>query len=213
MLPNLESLVSNLWSILKQQSESKRKVRNEMGNWSLGLLRAAGTDLIQYWRRTKSDYKSVKNLYTLLDAYFGDSLVPFIPGIGWGRIFPIKDFGRMKIRRIKTLSNPTNTKQDSGDIFGETRELDRDFFSAQENFNFLADMGVPSDIFDTNDLVSNDRPENDYSGYFKPRTVNFSKCLVTAFPDLQLVKFKPRAIKLNLGPCKQLDPDKYSQVG
>lgn len=208
----MESLISNLWSILKQQSECKRKVRNELGNWSLGLLRVAGTDLIKYWKQTRSDYKSVKNLYTLLDAYFGDSLVPFIPGSGCGRIVPTKDFGKMKIRKIQSLLNPSTSKQESGDTFREPRELDRDFFSAQENFNFLADMGVPSDIFESNDLVSNDRQENDFSGYFKPRTVNLSKGLGSAFPDIQQFKFKARAIKLNLGPCKQLEPDRYTQV-
>ena len=201
-----------MWSILKQQSECKRKVRNELGNWSLGLLRVAGTDLIKYWKQTRSDYKSVKNLYTLLDAYFGDSLVPFIPGSGCGRIVPTKDFGKMKIRKIQSLLNPSTFKQESGDSFREPRELDRDFFSAQENFNFLADMGVPSDIFESNDLVSNDRQENDFSGYFKPRTVNLSKGLGSAFPDIQQFKFKARAIKLNLGPCKQLEPDRYTQV-
>jgi hypothetical protein len=185
-----------------------------VGNWSLGLLRVAGTDLIKYWRRTKGDFKSVKNLYTLLDAYFGDSLVPFISGTGLGRTAPIQDLGKIKVRRLKQLSNPSNpstSRQESGDIFGETRQLDRDFFSAQENFNFLADMGVPSDIFETNDLASSERPENDFSGYFKPRTVNLSKGLGNAFPDLQQFKFKARAIKLNLGPCKQLEPDRYTQ--
>ena len=216
MLPQFESLLSSLWNRLQQQQQQQESgAANQLGNWSLGLVKLAGTKLVRYWKLNNGDFKSVKNLYSLLDAYFGDSLVPYISGQGTGRSAQSKEHGRLSIRRVRMLTHRpvAAPRQEPGDMFGESRNLERGFFSSQENFNFLADMGVPSDIFETGELDPADRNENDFSGYFKQRTVNLSKNAAIVFPEAKPFKFKPRAIKLNLGPCRQMEPDRYSQVG
>ena len=216
LLPQYETLLSSLWSVLKQ--EKKRGVASpsfSLGQWSLGLLKTVGTMLIRHWRSNGGDYKSIKNLYSLLDVYFGDSLVPFITSSGVGRAMKSVEPGKLRIRRLRRLQNsqPVAARPEHVDLFGDPRNLDRGMFSAQEDFNYLADMGVPSDIFETAEVEQGGRQENgENNGFFKPRIINISKSTLVQFPDARPFKMKPRAIRLNMGPCRQIEPERYSQV-
>jgi len=215
LLPQYETLLSSLWSVLKQ--EKKRGVASpsfSLGQWSLGLLKTVGTMLIRHWRSNGGDYKSIKNLYSLLDVYFGDSLVPFITSSGVGRAMKSVEPGKLRIRRLRRLQNsqPVAARPEHVDLFGDPRNLDRGMFSAQEDFNYLADMGVPSDIFETAEVEQGGRQENgENNGFFKPRIINISKSTLVQFPDARPFKMKPRAIRLNMGPCRQIEPERYSQ--
>ena len=142
-------------------------------------------------------------------------MIPFVRlETGCGRLKIDSEFGKMKVRRIRSMAHPQAAagRAEQGDIFGEHRKFQTDFFSSQGNFSYLADMGVPSDIFETGDLDATDR-NIDLSGYFKPRTVNLSESTQRMFPDSRPFRFRAKAIKLNLGPCRQMEPDTYSQVG
>lgn len=219
LLPQYETLLSSLWSVLKQ--EKKRSAASSsfsLGQWSLGLLKAVGTTLIRYWRSNGGGggYKSIKNLYSLLDVYFGDSLVPFVTSSGVGRPPRSTEPRKLRIRRLRRLQNSqpamAAARSEQIDLFGDPRNLDRGLFSAQEDFNYLADMGLPSDIFETAEVEQGGQQENrETNGFFKPRMINISKSALLQFPDARPFKMKPRAIRLNMGPCRQIEPERYSQ--
>jgi len=246
LMPLYETLLSNLWTSLAQEQQ-RSCARNgstsggghQLGNWSLGLLRLIGAKVVSHWRKRRADYRAAKNLYKLLDVYFGDSLVPFIFPTGGSdrtdagrsrRLAPTagQGHGRLRIRKVRTMPTTLGSggprheavggggaggtgAGGNGDLFGAPRHLDRGFFSAHEDFNFLADMGVPSDIFETADLDATERQEHDFSGYFKSRTVNLSKSATMMFPEAKPFRFRARAVKFNLGPCRQEDPDKLKR--
>ena len=186
-----------------------------MGNQSLGMLLLAGSVLIDHWRETsQQSYTDVSNIYELLSQFFGDALVPYIRKENRrGHIKGLRDIGKLRIRRIRGIIHPqaTGARPEQGEFFRDSRRSQSDLFSSPDNFNFLADMGVPSDIFETGDLDSSER-NADLSGYYKPRTVNLSESTQRTFPESRPFRFRAKAIKLNLGPCRQMEPDTYSQV-
>ena len=141
--------------------------------------------------------------------------MPFITSSGVGRAMKSVEPGKLRIRRLRRLQNsqPVAARPEHVDLFGDPRNLDRGMFSAQEDFNYLADMGVPSDIFETAEVEQGGRQENgENNGFFKPRIINISKSTLVQFPDARPFKMKPRAIRLNMGPCRQIEPERYSQV-
>lgn len=231
LMPLYETLLYNLWNNLMEEQQQRRNVKcgQQLGNWSLGLLRLIGAKMVSYWRWQRADYRAARSLYTLLDIYFGDSLVPFIfNNYGSGESITLKrtagghKLRRLRIRKVRAITiGSSGGRQEivsassggvTGDIFGAPTNLDRSFFSAQGDFNFLADMGVPSDIFETAaDLEATDRHEHDFSGFFKARTISLSKMASVIFPDVKPFRFRARAIKFNLGPCRQEDPDKLKR--
>lgn len=196
-------------------SKSKITDRSLMGNQSLGMLLLAGSVLIDHWRETsQQSYTDISNIYELLSQFFGDALVPYIRKENRrGHIKGLRDIGKLRIRRIRGITHPqaTGARPEQGEFFRDSRRSQSDLFSSPDNFNFLADMGVPSDIFETGDLDSSER-NADLSGYYKPRTVNLSESTQRTFPESRPFRFRAKAIKLNLGPCRQMEPDTYSQV-
>ena len=105
---------------------------------------------MQLW--LEEDYEGSPNwkFYGEVYQYFGDSLIPQLKYIS--RDFKVKKlprtnetYGRMKLRKVQVL-NSLRTKNDHrrGD---DTNEIEP-ILTASQNFEFLADMGVPSDIFD-----------------------------------------------------------------
>jgi len=208
-----EILLTNLEQALAQDADRGRKTNCQLGNWSLGLLKCIGSTILKYWIERRVDCSAIGNLYLFLSDHFADSVVPYICEADEASLTARKrpQFGKVRIRKVRILNQPTSSRMESGDMFGAPRNIERGFFSSQENFNYLADMGVPSDIFETADLEATDRHENDFSVFFKPRIVNLSKSLSTMFPDARPFKFRARAIKLNMGPCRQLEPDRYNQ--
>eukprot|EP00088_Acartia_fossae_P013459 TRINITY_DN17059_c0_g1_i1.p1 TRINITY_DN17059_c0_g1~~TRINITY_DN17059_c0_g1_i1.p1 ORF type:complete len:341 (+),score=30.20 TRINITY_DN17059_c0_g1_i1:767-1789(+) len=232
VLPQLENLIGSLHRLLNQhQREFRTRPQHfQLGATSFGLLLHAGARLLRHWLQAKTcDFSASKKLYSLLVFHYGDAIVPFLltrPERGATGLNISKEKGKLKIRRIGRIGGGGGTITKSGapgtsrpeaggaaaaaDLFGESRNFDRGFLSSQENFNILADMGVPSDIFETGDMEAVDKSV-DFSGYFKPRTVNLSKSVQAAFMEARPFKFKAKAIKLSLGPCKQVEPDRYAQ--
>ena len=223
-MPQFEALLTKLWSVLRE-TEGVAVKPLPLGHRSLHLLKAAGTMLIRHWSLRHGDYRSIRNLYSLLVLYFGDSLVPFVmSGCGVGRSARPSRVGKLRIRRVRRLpgGQPTahnnQPRQDSLHPFGDAAALDRGIFSAQEDFNYLADMGVPSDIFETAEVEQSGggggagRQDNDLQGFFKPRVINISNSAALLFPDAKPFRMKPRAIRLNMGPCHQIEPETYRQV-
>jgi len=213
ILPQFESLLSSLWTLLHSRIEGGSGPGATMGSWSYGLLLLAGSKLLQHWRSCRRSNTNILRLYTLLEAYYGDALVPFLRATGVGRTRRPRDYGKMRLRRIRQLGCGASTagrSVEAGFAVEAPPQKFGNLFSGQDNFNYLADMGLPSDIFEPNDIESAARG-TDFSSYFKGKTVAVSKNLMWMFPDAKPFRFKPKAIRLNLGPCRQMEPDRYTQ--
>ena len=119
---------------------------------------------------------------------------------------------KILLRRILIKTNPVQ-RQESIDYYPDTRPRSGGgtaIFADSQNFDYFADMGVPSDIFEPCDEAL-EKQEQDYSSYFKSRVLSISPSVGRIFPASRPLMCRPRALRLKLGPCRQLEPDKYTQ--
>merc|ERR1719327_1741958 len=114
----------------------------------------------------------------------------------------------MKLRKVQVL-NSLRTKNDlrRGD---DTNEIEP-ILTASQNFEFLADMGVPSDIFDEpvssmefSDALGDTRPsfnqqQSTISTNSNNRQVIISRTVKELFPDVTPIK-RNKAMNIHLMP-------------
>jgi len=210
LLPVYESLLTNLitsFQDLQQQPNQPDKSiikKLNYGNQSLGLVRLIGLDFIHLWQQTGGDVSdsNVKNMYHLLYSHFGDSV--FLPPSKQITFpLPAKDSlklprARIRVRLVKKINGQGGQ--------------DRRFSSQQhpaDNFSFLADMGMPSEIFE---------PCGDFFGgqggvagdtrlLDTARTVKLSKSVIESFPEAKPIKVGPRLIRLSSPACTPMKID------
>jgi len=208
LLPIYESLLTNLFTSyqnLKQQAYTQldKSILKKLnyGNQSLGLVRLIGLDFIHLWLRTGGDgsNSNVKNMYDLLYSYFGDSVyLPHSLQTVSSVVSGTKDStklprARIRIRVLKKINGPGGQ--------------DKRFTSQQQpadNFSFLADMGMPSEIFEPcGDFFGVGGGAND-ARLDTARTVQLSKSVIESFPEAKPIKVGPRMIKLSSPACRPM---------
>jgi len=200
-----------LWS----QLDAVTKAQTEVSSLLASAVRRAAASIINHW--LEEDYEGSPNwkFYGEVYQYFGDSLIPQLKYIS--RDFKVKKlprtnetYGRMKLRKVQVL-NSLRTKNDHrrGD---DTNEIEP-ILTASQNFEFLADMGVPSDIFDEpvssmdfSDALGDTRPsynqqQSTTSTFSNSRHVVISRTVKELFPEVSPVKRnKAMVIQLPLIP-------------
>ena len=145
-----------LWSHVDTIS----RTNSEVGSLQWAAIRTAGAMIINHWiENSEHAQNSCPNwtFYHELYKYFGESLVPHLKLIS--KCFDGKSVrkttktsetpGRMRLRKRGIMSH-NKTKYDPrkvGDASNRSSEAES-VLTASQNFEFLADMGVPSDIFD-----------------------------------------------------------------
>ena len=138
-----------LWAHLESLSGQKTEV--SCRQWA--AIRRAGACIINHWVEQASPEHNWR-LYQDLYTHFADSLVPQLSLIKRGhntaanpsrRIIKYSDsYGRIKYKKFSsTKKRKTNLK--NGESNGSNMEQ---ILTASQNFDILADMGVPSDIFE-----------------------------------------------------------------
>jgi hypothetical protein len=174
--------------------------------------------LICYWLKEQrpGDWMKITHVYQALYATFGDSLLchATYPNSQWVVGAPAQSPRKVVLRRILITTNQFQ-RQESMDYYPDTRPRSGGgtaIFPDSQNFDYFADMGVPSDIFEPSDEAL-EKQEQDYSYYFKPRVLSISGSVGLFFPTSRPLVCRPRALRLKLGPCRQLEPDKYAQKG
>jgi len=144
-----------LWSHMDTIS----RTRTEVASLQWAAIRTAGARIINHWI-VNSEHAQNSNpnwtFYQDLYKYFGESLVPHLKLIS--KCFDSKAAkkackipeipGRIRLRKRGIISS-NKVKPDPRKV-GDTgnRPEAKSVLTASQNFEFLADMGVPSDIFD-----------------------------------------------------------------
>ena len=238
-----EKLLASLWkNFHKINSRPAAIVKINFGNQSLGILRLIGIDLIKHWMQTKREGDAnIVNLYNLLKSYFGDSIIlcqryPCISQESPTNATPSPPKrklprAKVKLRLLKKLNVSSTSSGTSFGMGGGGQgeggcSQDKRFYrptappAQQDTFNFLAHMGMPSDIFEPGGVVcgggigaSTTTTVGQFSstggggaGVFagKPLKIMLSKSVMNYFPESRPVKFSPISLKLNVPSCRQI---------
>jgi hypothetical protein len=171
--------------------------------------------MICHWLKEErpNDWVKISHVYRILYSSFGDSLLCRLSNYSHQADgSAVKPSRKIILRRIHLKINPVQ-RQESLDYYPDTRPRSGGgaaIFADSQNFDYFADMGVPSDIFEPCD-EGPEKQEQDYSVYFKSRVLSTSPSVNRFFPDNRPLVCRPRALRLKLGPCRQLEPDKYTQ--
>jgi hypothetical protein len=171
--------------------------------------------LICYWLKEQrpTDWRKIGRVYDILYAAFGATVLchASYPNSQWDGGTAAQS-RKIVLRRVLLKTNPV-VRQDSVDFYPDSRPRSGGgtaIFPDTQNFEFFADMGVPSDIFEPCDETL-EKQEQDYSHFFKSRVLNISGSVGQLFPASRPLVCRARALRLKLGPCRQLEPDKYTQ--
>ena len=141
---------AQLWSHL----ESLASQQTEVSCLLWAAIRRAGACIINHWVTQGDDKEHNWRLYEELYQHFSDSLVPQLKLMESGhcsgnhppsrKITRYSDtFGRIRYRKLQS-----NKKRKIGGLNKENTNNMEPILTASQNFDILADMGVPSDIFE-----------------------------------------------------------------
>ena len=145
-----------LWTHLETLSSQQTEV--SCLQWA--AIRRAGACIINHWIEGSGSDQNW-SLYQDLYQNFSDSLVPQIKLIEPGhcsnipppsrKVIRYSDtFGRIKFRKFSSNSKRKASQVQSEDPGGSNIEP---ILTASQNFDILADMGVPSDIFEPGNVL------------------------------------------------------------
>ena len=213
----LQPWPAQLWAHMNNLAES----RDKYSFLALSALSRAGTSIINYWlekSRSKEWDPRMKTatwgFYGEIYEFFGDYIIPQLNLISRSfdskntkkQIKPTEPVGKLRIRKHRILSAMRN-KAD-GRPGQDSSDRSNSVLSVSENFEFLADMGVPSDIFDEpvtgmdfTDSLTDNRPQYSQqssvtSNNTMPRVM--SRAVKEMFPDVSLVRLSPRGHTVRL---------------
>jgi len=210
-----------LWDQLERMSSKPQDGINCL-LWA--AIRKAGAIVINYWIKQNRD-DVCWALYEELYSFFGPSIVPEVNLIAPGycldkagnsaRMSKISDSnGKMRLSKVKVISR--NKTESRSDDIGKNRNNLEPILTASQNFDYLADMGVPSDIFEpVSDL---DRRESvmdmNLESHYKHSTPGHSLSyrVMEMFPQTKAVKPRPHSIMIQLTGCRPWSQDRLRQV-
>eukprot|EP00088_Acartia_fossae_P013560 TRINITY_DN17158_c0_g1_i6.p1 TRINITY_DN17158_c0_g1~~TRINITY_DN17158_c0_g1_i6.p1 ORF type:complete len:638 (-),score=162.26 TRINITY_DN17158_c0_g1_i6:538-2451(-) len=251
MSPVYEKLLASLWKSFHKINSRPGPgaiVKINFGNQSLGILRLIGIDLIKHWMQTKREGDvNIVNLYNLLKSYFGDSIILCERYTCTSQELPTSPTpssprrklprAKVKLRLLKKLnvSSSGGTSFGMGGVDEGGSSQDKRFYrptapptqQQSDAFNFLAHMGMPSDIFEpggggvvcggsigaaTTTTVGQFSSTGGGGGggtaavaaVGKPLKIMLSKSVMNYFPESRPVKFSPISLKLNVPSCRQI---------
>jgi len=157
----------------------------------VSAFREAGAALLNHWLvDTTSHCTPYWQLYGRLYDYFAHSLVPLIQPL-WRPNLVKKTqesvLGRMRLVKVRVL---TQSRAREGD----------ESLTASQNFDFFADLGVPSDIFDepvsSLDMMESQAAEQKRPQYSQQTSRTLSRSVKQLFPESVAVKKKGLVVKL-----------------
>ena len=212
----LQPWPAQLWAHMNSLTEP----RDKSSCLALSALSRAGTSIINYWldKTNSKDWDPRKKtprweFYGEMFEFYGDYIIPQLNLISRSfdnkiikkQIRPTDPVGRLRIRKHRILS-ATRNKTD-GRPGQASDDRTKSVLSVSENFEFLADMGVPSDIFDEpvtgmefTDNLSENRPQ--YSQQSSVTSNNplprvMSRAVKEMFPESSPVR-RPRGHTVRL---------------
>jgi len=238
LLPHMEQY---LMTLANQMEISSNGPNTHVLNLVWGTLREAGTSMLNHLKDEDQSMQQTgegeelsepainpKVIYQILYDHYGDSLVMDLQKLSHcDPISKSKELpGKMRLRRIvggkarfrSGGQQQAAAKQDQmisrpGNTVGKIHT--GIFASNQNTFDYLADMGVPSDIFEPSDVL--DKPDQkfrDSDADYNPGrsgSLHFSPKMMEIFPDCRLSRPRVPWIRVDLGPCRQWNPDRLRQ--
>lgn len=210
----LQPWPAQLWAHMHRLTES----RDMSSCLALSALSRAGTSIINHWLNKSSSKEwdpRIKTprweFYGEIYELYGDYIIPQLNLIS--RSIDSKNtknqakftepVGRLRLRKHRILS--TSRNKVDGRTGQDSSSRSNSVLSVSENFEFLADMGVPSDIFDEpvtgmdfGDSLAENRPH--YSQQSSVTSNNprvMSRALKEMFPEGSPVR-RPRGHTIRL---------------
>jgi len=211
-----------------------RQLSDQLDNLSIQLhegtvpmvwaaIRKAGATMLNYWLSQPDQDSHAWELYGELYKYYGPSMVQEVKQIYPGfcmdravvRARQVKlgdTLGRLKLRKLKVISRQKGEQRTEN--LGDDRDNLEPMLTASQNFDYLADMGVPSDIFEpVSDL---DRRDNmmdiGTEQHYKQPTFSLSNRVLELFPQTKAVKPRPSSIVIQLTGCRPWSVDRLRQT-
>ena len=185
-------------------------------------IRRAGATLINYWLEQEDHFTPSWQLYGELYSYYGPSLVQEVkllwPGFSLDRTLPVArqgklgdTHGRMRLRKLKVIAKQKGEHR--SEELGEDRDNLEPMLTVSQNFDYLADMGVPSDIFEpVSDLDRRDTMMDMSMEHYKQPSYSLSYRVLEMFPQTKAVRPRPSSIKIQLPLCRQWTQDRLKQT-
>jgi len=183
-------------------------------------IRRAGATILNHWLEQDGHCSPCWQLYGDLYSYFGPSLLQevrlFWPGYctsTMARQGKLGDtHGRMRLRKLKVISRQKGELRP--EEMGEDRDKLQPMLTASQNFDYLADMGVPSDIFEpVSDL---DRRDNmmdmNMEQQYKQPSYSLSYRVLEMFPHTKAIRPRPSTILIQLPLCRQWPQERLRQT-
>ena len=205
---------TQLWAHMDILAES----RDQSSILALSVLRRAGASIINHWLdRSRGWDPKIKTpsweFYGAIYKFYGDSIIPLLKLMSKSfdknkkkLMKPTEPFGKLRIRKHRILST-SRSKADGRASGHDSSNRSDSVLSVSENFEFLADMGVPSDIFDEpvtgmdfTDSLSESRPQYSQQSSVtsnNPMTRVMSRALKEVFPESSPVR-RPRGHTIKL---------------
>jgi len=186
-------------------------------------IRSAGATIINHWLEESGHCTPSWHLYGELYSYFGPTLTQEIalmapgycqdrgtPGPRQGKLGEV--YGKMRLRKLQVMS--MQKEEPRTEELGEDRDKLEPMLTASQNFDYLADMGVPSDIFEpVSDL---DRRDNmmdiNMEQHYKQPSFSLSYRVMELFPHTKAVRPRPSSIMIQLPLCRQWTQDRLRQI-
>jgi len=183
-------------------------------------IRRAGATILNHWLEQDGHCTPCWQLYGDLYSYFGPSLLQevrlFWPGFcnsTMARQGKVGDtLGRMRLRKLKVINKQKGELR--SEELGEDRDKLEPMLTASQNFDYLADMGVPSDIFEpVSDL---DRRDNmmdmNMEQQYKQPSYSLSYRVLEMFPHTKAIRPRPSTILIQLPLCRQWPQERLRQT-
>ena len=185
-------------------------------------IRRAGATIVNHWLVEDGHCSPSWELYGQLYSYYGPSLVQEIRllspgfcldrGVVVARQTKLGDtLGRMRLSKLQVISRQKGEART--EEVGEDRDNIQPMLTASQNFDYLADMGVPSDIFEpVTDMDRRDNMMDMNMEHYKQPTYSLSYRVMEMFPYTKAVRPRPSSIVIQLTGCRQWSPDRLRQT-
>jgi len=209
-----------LWAQLDTLTNQQQEATMPM-LWA--AIRRVGATMLNYWMSQSDQYSPAWELYGDLYRYYGPSLVQEVrllyPGycldraVVRARQSKLGDtLGRFRLSKLQVINRQKGEPRT--EEMGEDRDNLEPILTASQNFDYLADMGVPSDIFEP--VSDMDRRENmldmNMEHQFKQPTYSLSYRVLEMFPHTKAVKPRPSSLMIQLTGCRPWPVDRLRQT-
>lgn len=182
----------------QQLSDQLTSGHTQQGSQLWGAVLRAGTAILNYWLSNPEDCSPSWELYGELYVIFGDSMLQELK-------FLYSDQSHNSISHSKLSEQPGRLRLRKLQIMGQDRRhqiqgesSQPSLLTASQNFDYLADMGVPSDIFEPITERDNLMDESLYKHQQQMTNVTLSYRVMETFPYScgRCLKARPVPIKL-----------------